>query len=239
MHPFYRQNLKHLDLALRETLQPSITSDLLKSIVEQLRLELGLPGSDGNWQLNVFAPCLTHGWFLDLLQFCEDEDIAILDDCPSLLLLSTCDVFLMRSFADGGYRGNDLSMLNDCRMYLESITLADLCIPPTAAILRTTPTTDYDNPDCGALTGHAILPLSPLLPGICGNAPSRNAFFGPTLEYGNYSTPLVTGYLQLFPHGSGFSHRRRRGYTMLRAPFFKFMFVSPLVAQGSAMLASV
>lgn len=127
MHPFYRQNLKHLELVMKETLQPSITADLLKAILEQLRLEIGIPCINGNWQLDVFGPCLTNCWFVDLLQFCEDEDIAIQDKGPTLPLMSTNDAFLMQNFANAGYRNTDLASLNACRMFLKTISLSDLC----------------------------------------------------------------------------------------------------------------
>jgi hypothetical protein len=47
MHPFYKQNLRHLELVLGETLRPSITAELLSAALEQLRLESGLPCSYG------------------------------------------------------------------------------------------------------------------------------------------------------------------------------------------------
>lgn len=127
MHPFFKQNLKHLDLVMRETLQTSITSDLIFSILEQLRLEIGLPNDQGNWQLDTFSSCLTNCWFLDLLLFCEDEGITIQDTGPTLSLHTTNDVYLMSAFAKAGYRGNDLATLNQCRMFLRTITLSDLC----------------------------------------------------------------------------------------------------------------
>lgn len=126
MHPYHRQHLKHLDLVLRETLKPSITSDLLKSIVEQLRLEIGIPCHDGCWQLDIFGHCLTDCWFRDLLLFCEDEEITIQDTEPTVTLLSSNDSFLMQAFADADYRGSDLRSLNECRMFLKTISLSDI-----------------------------------------------------------------------------------------------------------------
>ena len=36
MHPYYKQNLKHLKLAVQENIKPSITSNLLDATIEQL-----------------------------------------------------------------------------------------------------------------------------------------------------------------------------------------------------------
>lgn len=65
---------------------------------------------------------------LDLIQFCEDAEITIQDNGPTIPLLSAHDVYLMQAFADAGYRNNDLSALNQCRMYLKVVTLSDLCM---------------------------------------------------------------------------------------------------------------
>jgi hypothetical protein len=126
VHPFYKQNLKHLDLVLRETLTNSITSDLIRAILEQHRLEIGILCTNGNWNLKVFGPCLTSSWFSDLILFCEKEDIFLVDTSPTLPLHAANDVYLMQSFADAGYRNHDLIVLNQCRMYLKVISLADL-----------------------------------------------------------------------------------------------------------------
>jgi hypothetical protein len=108
--------LKHLDLILRETLHPSITSNLLVPILEQTRLEIGHPCIDGNWQLDTFG-----------LQICEDQELALVDNCPSPPLLSTDDQYLMLAFASAGYQKDTLSKLNQCRMFLKAVTLSDLC----------------------------------------------------------------------------------------------------------------
>ena len=77
MHPFYHQHLKQLNLVLKESLRPSITSDLLVATLEQLRLESGLPCLDGDWQIDLSCAWLTNCWLKDLLTFCGNEDITI------------------------------------------------------------------------------------------------------------------------------------------------------------------
>ena len=77
MHPFYTQYFRHLDLALKETIRPSITSNLLQATTEQLRLEVGIPCEDGEWNLPAFHKCLTSCWMKDQLLFCDDHDISL------------------------------------------------------------------------------------------------------------------------------------------------------------------
>jgi hypothetical protein len=119
--------LKHLVLVLCETLTPSITSDLLKSTIEQLKLEIGIPCQDGDWKLSTFSPCLTNGWLRDLLIFCEEEEISLVDTSPFPPLFSSTDSYLMQSFADVGYRDDDLATLNQCHLFLRGLSLSDLC----------------------------------------------------------------------------------------------------------------
>jgi hypothetical protein len=127
VHPYYKQNLKHLDLVLRETLTPSITSDLLRSTIEQLKLEIGIPCQDGDWQLTIFSPCLTNCWLRDLLIFCEEEEISLVDTSPFPPLFSSADSYLMQAFADVGYRDDDIATLNQCCLFLHALSLSDLC----------------------------------------------------------------------------------------------------------------
>ena len=70
MHPYYHQFFKHLDLALKESIHPTITSNLLVATLEHLRLESGLPCTDGDWRLPEIQACLTSSWLKDLLLFC-------------------------------------------------------------------------------------------------------------------------------------------------------------------------
>ena len=59
MHPYYHQFSKHLDLALKESIRPTITSNLLVATLEQPQLESGLPCTDGDWKLPEIQACLT------------------------------------------------------------------------------------------------------------------------------------------------------------------------------------
>ena len=127
MHPYYTQYFRHLDLTLKEATQPSITSNLLQATTEQLKLEIGIPCTDGNWQLPAFHKCLTNCWMKDLLLFCDDHDITLHDTCATLEKLTTEDIYLMQAFTDADYEPTDLRTLNECRMYLRAITLSDLC----------------------------------------------------------------------------------------------------------------
>ena len=127
MHPYYKQYLKHLELALKETIKPTITANLLTAAMEQLRLESGLPRANGEWHLSDTALCLTPCWIKDLLLFCDDNEITIQDTCADLDYGSTDDIYLMEAFRESGFTPKELKILNQCRLFLRVLTLSDIC----------------------------------------------------------------------------------------------------------------
>jgi hypothetical protein len=127
IHPYYKQNLKKIDLLLREALKPSITANLTAAITEQLRLELGINNTDGTWQIHKSRAWMTTCWFKPLLQFCYDQDLSIHDTSPLLEPLTSKDIFIMEAFADNDFNPNELLLLNQCRTFLHAVTLSDLC----------------------------------------------------------------------------------------------------------------
>eukprot|EP00978_Attheya_sp_CCMP212_P024993 scaffold79551_cov63-Attheya_sp.AAC.2 len=56
----------------------------------------------------------------------HDIRIDTLTDTASLQLQRDNDQFLMRGFSDGGYTGAALRNLNNCRMFLQAVTLSDI-----------------------------------------------------------------------------------------------------------------
>jgi hypothetical protein len=126
MHPWYRQELTHLKVCLAETLTASITGDLIKACMEELGLEVGMPGRPKDWCLNITKDIMTPCWLKDLLIFLEDHKMHLSDTLPLLEGNTTSDAFLMKSFIDHGYRKKELQTLNTCRQYLKAIFLLDI-----------------------------------------------------------------------------------------------------------------
>ena len=48
MHPYYKQHYLQLQACLGQTMRKTITNDLIRANLEQLRLEVGLPTQDGD-----------------------------------------------------------------------------------------------------------------------------------------------------------------------------------------------
>ena len=127
MHPYYKQHLKQLSLVLKELQKQDLTAKLLTTTLKQLQLESGLPCNDDNWHLCSSSSYLTECWLHNLLAFCDSHKIRLHDSCLELTKYSTHDRFLMQEFIKASYDQSSLCTLNKCRMYLQAITLSDIC----------------------------------------------------------------------------------------------------------------
>ena len=126
MHPWYNQELTHLITACRETYSLSSTGRLLIARGEQLRLELGLPGSFSEWPFDTISKCLTDCWLKTMLQSISRFDLSLHNTLPRLAKTWHADVFLMEHFLHQGFSSDELQRLNQRCMFLHAITLADI-----------------------------------------------------------------------------------------------------------------
>jgi hypothetical protein len=102
------------------------TGELLQAKAKQLRIELGLPGLFTDGPLHHAAPYMTDSLLKDLLLYLHKHKVTLDDPLPKLVPLRSGDIFLMLSFINQGFRGQDLSILNGCRQNLQVTTLADI-----------------------------------------------------------------------------------------------------------------
>ena len=134
IHPFYHQHLKHIHTCLEQTTTQSITRNLIHTNTEQLRLELGF-NTNGNWFTSNTKSYLTPSWIRDLFTFCDSHSIQLLDNCAALSLQTNNDRFLMQilqchyffmQILQCHYSSSDLRMLNQCKEYLQVLTVSDI-----------------------------------------------------------------------------------------------------------------
>ncbi len=96
------------------------------SFGQAMKLEMGLVGRV-LMTPGLFEPLVTDTWlkwlWLDCLQF----GLQIQTDLPELMPNHLHDVELMQVFAQHGFRSQDLSALNWCRMFLKVIWVSDIC----------------------------------------------------------------------------------------------------------------
>ena len=68
----------------------------------------------------------TNSWLKHLWEFCHETNLQIEATTPQLQLARTDDEFLMPKFAAYGYRNDDLSKLNLCRLFCHATRLSDI-----------------------------------------------------------------------------------------------------------------
>jgi len=124
---FTEQIIAHITTLLRYGPQgDDPTGQLLQANLEAFRVETGLSGQLFG-QPEEVLPCLTSTWITHTWTQCRKLDIDIMMDGPDFELPRQNDRELMKIFLQYGTRGQELAMLNRCRMYIQAIYLSDIC----------------------------------------------------------------------------------------------------------------
>jgi hypothetical protein len=117
-------NESQMQILLQETALSMITGDLIRSSLEHMRLEVGLPGRSDRWNW-VVIDCITTDCWLKLLKYMSQHDFQLADTLPVLRTCRDSDRFLMKEFIAHGYFRKELQMLNECWKFLHVTTLAE------------------------------------------------------------------------------------------------------------------
>ena len=115
-----------------------ITGKLIRGSVQQLKVELGLPGPLFRQDYQKFHQLATESWIKHVWLFLWENSMSMDDPGPHLEVRRAGDQFLIQTFYEAGFKGRQLCQLNRCRLYLRVTTLADIAngsgttIAPTA-----------------------------------------------------------------------------------------------------------
>jgi hypothetical protein len=94
--------------------------------MELLQLELGTGNSLFLDDYATFEALATDCWLKHVWRFQQELELRLQHATPVLTLQSTSDSFLMSLFADAGFAGESLRVLNQCRCFIQATTVADL-----------------------------------------------------------------------------------------------------------------
>jgi hypothetical protein len=95
--------------------------------MELLQLELGTGQPLFSDDYETYQLLATNCWLKHVWRFQQEEyDLQLKPKVPVQTLQSTDDFFLMSCFADAGFTGESLRLLNQCRPFLRATTVADL-----------------------------------------------------------------------------------------------------------------
>ncbi len=126
MHPWYGQELSHLEILWESASRPTLEGDILQQAFESLRMELGVPDSITDVPYSLCGQSVTNTWLKTLWASSQEFGFRIEDSYASFKLFRHDDQFLMSAFLHQGYGPQQLKILNDCRMFLKVITLSDI-----------------------------------------------------------------------------------------------------------------
>ena len=115
-NPFFLQEIAHIKTFLNQSVSSSPTRDLLLSIAEVFRVDIGFPFyiARTEYKEKTFIYYLQDGWYKSLWKFnskaCYKLDIT--KDYEDLPLILSKEVYLMQAFVNNGYKGEDLKQHN-------------------------------------------------------------------------------------------------------------------------------
>ena len=126
MEPKCHQELEKIKTLVQEVNTQRRCGTRMQITTEQLRLETGFPGPFTDVPFHKVSPCTTDSWIKTVGEACYSYDISLHDKFGALQLARAFDQFLMPAFAKICTK-EELVMLNLCRLFLEVVTLADIC----------------------------------------------------------------------------------------------------------------
>jgi hypothetical protein len=126
MHPWHHQELLHLITLIDQLISNSLTGQLLTVSLEQMILEVGLPGCVFDYPYEPFQELITGSWIQTIWAYIDEFGIQIQYDGTRLETRRKEDKFIMLEFFRRGYSGTELRVLNECRTFLHAVTLADI-----------------------------------------------------------------------------------------------------------------
>ena len=128
-HPYFLQEIIHLQTLFQESLRNSQTGRLLRANAEAFQIEIGIPFSISNtkYDIKTFTYYTPNGFYKSMWKFCSNDKhgIKIKEDFQDLPLLRKNDVPLMIVFAKT-FKNSSLETLNFVRKHLKAYSLADI-----------------------------------------------------------------------------------------------------------------
>jgi hypothetical protein len=99
---------------------------LIRTSIEQAKLELGLAGRLFDQDFKTVGHLLTECWIKNVWKETSTYGLRIIEQTASLTPECEGDKMLMEAFMQNGYKGKALRDLNKCRLYLQCTNLADI-----------------------------------------------------------------------------------------------------------------
>ena len=124
---YLEQGIAHIEqIAKHCHTTSSITGQLLCASIQELKVEVGCPGSLFSIDFAQFGHLATDSWVKHTWQFLCESEITLLEQSPHLATRRVHDQFLIPLFQAAGFAKGQLQQINCCRLYMRVTTLSDL-----------------------------------------------------------------------------------------------------------------
>jgi len=124
-HIYEDQTIDHITAIMQHGHSPTITGSLIRTSLEYLAMEAGLPGDPMLYPIYDMPWICDKTWIDTTLKSLADHQITIESSIKGLSDWSNQDAYLME-FAPNVVSGKDLNIFNKVRMFLQVATLSDL-----------------------------------------------------------------------------------------------------------------
>ena len=121
------QIVAHLEGIIRHGCRDTFTGELIRGSIEAAKLEAGMPGTLFQLDYELVQPLITECWVKSVWHEVTQLDITIIERTPPLQLKREGDIFLIDAFIQQGFKNRRLERLNRCRIFLQVLSLADIC----------------------------------------------------------------------------------------------------------------
>jgi hypothetical protein len=125
-HIYATMVAKHVQEMMTEAPQDSPTGQLIRTSIEQAKLELGLAGRLFDHETKTVGHLITECWIKNVWKETSAYGFRIIEQTASLKPECEGDKMLMEAFMQNGYKGKELRELNNCRLYLQCTNLTDI-----------------------------------------------------------------------------------------------------------------
>ena len=126
-NPYINQYLTQIETLLTHLKADTMTGDLIRTSAEQLRLELGTNKPLTKCQWEQRQESITDCWLKNLFAFMEKNNIQMEDSIEHLSAQREQDQSIMDIAVEAGYKGEDLKLINEARMFMKICFVSEMC----------------------------------------------------------------------------------------------------------------
>jgi len=122
----FEYKIFRLERNYRKSVAKGICWDQLQIGIEAIQLQLGTVEFPFNSEYSSLSHLIPASWYTGVWKFCDELDIIFRGWKSTIPMQRINDSEIMLSFSKQGYSKATMEILNNCRQYLQVITISEL-----------------------------------------------------------------------------------------------------------------